>query len=280
MQIVGQLPASASSCATSPAIPGTARTLEWSTSSPPPDYNFAFTPVVHDNDAWWDMKKRGYAASARRASSRSTCRRTPAPASSSPASPPCSASRLIWYIWWLAALSFVAMLAIAIGHTFNYNRDFDIPADEVVRDRGRAHPAARAEPSDMTRSLCNAAPQSAGRAGLLRRRRACASGRRQHHARLLDLPDERLPHLRDACSRPIGVLGAQLCRRARRRTTCSTCRWSRSTPRCCCCRRSPTASRCWRCSRARSAQTQVVAGGHRPVRRSPSSASSSTSSPT
>ncbi len=37
------------------------RTLEWSTSSPPPpDYNFAFTPVVHDSDAWWDMKARGY----------------------------------------------------------------------------------------------------------------------------------------------------------------------------------------------------------------------------
>src|ERR1700687_337627 len=36
------------------------RTLEWSTSSPPPVYNFAFTPVVHDNDAWWDMKQRGY----------------------------------------------------------------------------------------------------------------------------------------------------------------------------------------------------------------------------
>src|SRR6478735_1208840 len=36
------------------------RTLEWSTSSPPPPYNFAFTPVVHDLDAWWDMKKRGH----------------------------------------------------------------------------------------------------------------------------------------------------------------------------------------------------------------------------
>ena len=36
------------------------RTLEWATSSPPPDYNFAFTPVVHEIDAWWDMKKHGY----------------------------------------------------------------------------------------------------------------------------------------------------------------------------------------------------------------------------
>jgi cytochrome o ubiquinol oxidase subunit 1 len=32
------------------------RTLEWSTSSPPPAYNFAFTPIVHDLDAWADMK--------------------------------------------------------------------------------------------------------------------------------------------------------------------------------------------------------------------------------
>jgi cytochrome o ubiquinol oxidase subunit 1 len=27
--------------------------------SPPPDYNLAFTPVVHDTDAWHDMKQRG-----------------------------------------------------------------------------------------------------------------------------------------------------------------------------------------------------------------------------
>ncbi len=39
--------------------PWNGRTLEWSTASPPPAYNFAFTPVVHDLDAWWDMKKRG-----------------------------------------------------------------------------------------------------------------------------------------------------------------------------------------------------------------------------
>jgi cytochrome o ubiquinol oxidase subunit 1 len=42
--------------------PWEGRTLEWSTTSPPPAYNFAFTPVVHDLDAWYDMKSRGYAA--------------------------------------------------------------------------------------------------------------------------------------------------------------------------------------------------------------------------
>jgi cytochrome o ubiquinol oxidase subunit 1 len=40
---------------------------------------------------------------------------------------------LIWYIWWLAALSFVALIAAAIIHTFNYDRDFYIPATDVVK---------------------------------------------------------------------------------------------------------------------------------------------------
>ena len=39
---------------------------------------------------------------------------------------------MIWYIWWLAAVSAVALLAYSIAHTFNYNRDYHIPADEVA----------------------------------------------------------------------------------------------------------------------------------------------------
>ena len=40
---------------------------------------------------------------------------------------------MIWYIWWLAALSFVAIVVYTIAHTFNYNRDFYISAEEVTR---------------------------------------------------------------------------------------------------------------------------------------------------
>src|SRR5579864_2777485 len=36
------------------------RTLEWALSSPPPAYNFAVIPYVHDNDAWADMKSNNY----------------------------------------------------------------------------------------------------------------------------------------------------------------------------------------------------------------------------
>ncbi len=40
---------------------------------------------------------------------------------------------MIWYIWWLAGLSFVAALAVGIGHTFNYKREYNLTADEIAR---------------------------------------------------------------------------------------------------------------------------------------------------
>ncbi|HEY8050097.1 MAG TPA: cytochrome o ubiquinol oxidase subunit I, partial [Ramlibacter sp.] len=40
---------------------------------------------------------------------------------------------LIWHMWIPAGIAFVAMLAAAITHTFNYDRDFHIDADEVRR---------------------------------------------------------------------------------------------------------------------------------------------------
>ena len=39
---------------------------------------------------------------------------------------------MIWYMWWLAAIAFVGMIATAIIHTFNYDRDYYIPAEEVA----------------------------------------------------------------------------------------------------------------------------------------------------
>lgn len=39
--------------------PWNGRTLEWSTSSPPPFYNFAILPHVDERDAFWEAKQRG-----------------------------------------------------------------------------------------------------------------------------------------------------------------------------------------------------------------------------
>jgi cytochrome o ubiquinol oxidase subunit 1 len=54
------------------------RTLEWATSSPPADYNFAVLPQVRTLDAYADMKARATPGRTRQRSATSTCRRTPA----------------------------------------------------------------------------------------------------------------------------------------------------------------------------------------------------------
>ncbi|MET4684902.1 cytochrome o ubiquinol oxidase subunit I [Brevundimonas faecalis] len=110
--------------------PWQGRTLEWATSSPPPDYNFAKTPIIHDSDAWWDMKARGY--------QRPTEGFKPIHMPSNTGAGVILSGlalvvgfALIWYMWWLAALGFFALIAYAIFHTFNYKRDYYIPAETV-----------------------------------------------------------------------------------------------------------------------------------------------------
>jgi cytochrome o ubiquinol oxidase subunit I len=108
------------------------RTLEWSTSSPPPPYNFAFTPIVYELDAWWDMKKRGAARPME------GYRPIHMPKNTATGAVLAGLSlvlgfALVWYIWWLAALSAVAIFVVAIWHTFNYDRDTFVPAEDVAR---------------------------------------------------------------------------------------------------------------------------------------------------
>ena len=106
------------------------RTLEWSTSSPPPDYNFAFTPVVHDNDAWWDMKRRGAGRPLAGFQAIHMPKNTAAGFVIA-ALATVMGFALIWHMWLPAAVAFLAVVGTAIVHTFNYDRDFHIPADQV-----------------------------------------------------------------------------------------------------------------------------------------------------
>jgi cytochrome o ubiquinol oxidase subunit I len=123
--------------------PWDGRTLEWSTSSPPPAYNFAFTPVVHDGDTWADMKKRGCTRPTGGFKAIHMPKNTGTGFVLAGISVALSFG-MVWYIWWFAALSFAALLAVAIGHTFNYHRDFDIPAGEVAdAEDARTHLLAK-----------------------------------------------------------------------------------------------------------------------------------------
>jgi cytochrome o ubiquinol oxidase subunit 1 len=110
--------------------PWNARTLEWATSSPPPDYNFAFTPVIHSLDAWYDMKARGAERPVTGFKAIHMPSNTGTGIILAGLSAVCGFA-LIWYMWWLAGLSFLALLTVAIAHTFNYRRDFYIPVETV-----------------------------------------------------------------------------------------------------------------------------------------------------
>jgi cytochrome o ubiquinol oxidase subunit 1 len=116
--------------------PWDGRTLEWSTSSPPPDYNFAFTPQVHDLDAWTDMKKHGY----KRPVDGFTPIHMPKNTSAGIIIAGLSGAigfALVWHMWLIAALAFVTVLAAIVIHTFNYHRDYFISAAEVVKTEAK-----------------------------------------------------------------------------------------------------------------------------------------------
>ena len=113
--------------------PWDGRTLEWSTSSPPPVYNFAFTPIVHDGDAWWDMKQRGHQRPTTGFKAILMPRNTGAGVVLAGLSTVFGFA-MIWHIWWLAIASFALIVASAIYHTFNYDREFHLPLPEVVRN--------------------------------------------------------------------------------------------------------------------------------------------------
>lgn len=115
--------------------PWNGRTLEWSTASPPPAYNFAFTPIIRDSDAWHDMKANQYARPKEGFIPIHMPANTWAGFVIAALSAVCGFA-LIWHMWLLAGIGFVAMIGATIVHTFNYKRDFYIPADEVVRIEG------------------------------------------------------------------------------------------------------------------------------------------------
>ncbi|KQN24015.1 cytochrome o ubiquinol oxidase subunit I [Sphingomonas sp. Leaf34] len=111
--------------------PWNGRTLEWATSSPPPEYNFAFTPIVHDLDAWYDMKDRKHV----RPLTGFKAIHMPSGTGTGVVLAGLSVAfgfAMIWYVWWLAGLALAGIFGTTIFHTFNYKRDYHIPVEDVI----------------------------------------------------------------------------------------------------------------------------------------------------
>ncbi|MGA7979201.1 MAG: cytochrome o ubiquinol oxidase subunit I [Chromatiaceae bacterium] len=113
--------------------PWNGRTLEWATASPPAVYNFARIPMVHDLDAFWEMKQQGTAYE-----QPSEYRDIHMPRNTSAGFVLgvfafLFGFAMIWHIWWMAIASAVGMLATVVARSFNDDIEYVIPAAEVER---------------------------------------------------------------------------------------------------------------------------------------------------
>lgn len=109
--------------------PWNARTLEWSTSSPPPFYNFAIIPVVDQIDPFWAMK-RGQAPKQGDYEDIYMPKNTPIGVFIG-LSAFLFGFAMVWYMWWLAALSFVSILGLLIIRLSGEDEHDIIPAAQV-----------------------------------------------------------------------------------------------------------------------------------------------------
>jgi cytochrome o ubiquinol oxidase subunit 1 len=117
--------------------PWDAQTLEWATSSPPPQYNFAVQPVVNALDQFRKMKDSGRAYAWPKRYEDIEVPRNSMTGVALGATAFVFGFAVVWHIWWLAALSLVAIVGTIIARSFATNTTRIIPAAEVAEIEGR-----------------------------------------------------------------------------------------------------------------------------------------------
>jgi cytochrome o ubiquinol oxidase subunit I len=116
--------------------PWDGRSLEWSTASPPPVFNFAVMPDVAGEDAYWAIKSR--------AREQGLLRREPEYRDiemprNSPTGFVCAffatimGFALIWHIWWMVALGGAGAFATFVAFAWRDHDEYVIPAAEVAQ---------------------------------------------------------------------------------------------------------------------------------------------------
>jgi cytochrome o ubiquinol oxidase subunit 1 len=113
--------------------PWNGRTLEWATSSPPPFYNFAHTPEVHSRDAFWIKKHTGEEMCLHHHPYHDIhMPKNTAMGMYIGALSFVFGFALIWYMFWLALLSAVGIIACVIIRLYEKETDFYVRASEVA----------------------------------------------------------------------------------------------------------------------------------------------------
>jgi cytochrome o ubiquinol oxidase subunit 1 len=124
--------------------PWDGRTLEWSTSSPPPAFNFAVMPNVTGEEAYWGIKQKALEQH----------RLADAPDYKPIEMPRDSATgfvvaffavvtgfALIWHIWWMVAVGFAGAFATFVVFAWRDHSEYELPVGQLARIDGERRQA-------------------------------------------------------------------------------------------------------------------------------------------
>jgi len=116
--------------------PWDGRTLEWSTPSPPPVFNFAVYPDVSGADPYWGMKQKARESMTLGDEPKYTAieipRNTPTGFVAAFFAT-ATGFALIWHIWWLVIVGLAGAYATFVVFAWRDESETEIPADEVAR---------------------------------------------------------------------------------------------------------------------------------------------------
>jgi cytochrome o ubiquinol oxidase subunit 1 len=112
--------------------PWNGRTLEWSVSSPPPEYNFAVIPTVTTRDAFWEMKKNNQTDEKLAYADIVVPKNTPIGLFIASCAF-VTGFAIVWHIAWLVMLGFIGIVALLVIRTTSDCSQTIIPAEEVKR---------------------------------------------------------------------------------------------------------------------------------------------------
>jgi cytochrome o ubiquinol oxidase subunit 1 len=115
--------------------PWNGRTLEWSTSSPAPHYNFAVIPEVSSRDPFWESKQLKQKTSAPQ------YKPFKMPKNSGmgiiiAAFSAIAGFALIWHIWWLAIVGLFGIVVSVIVRINDDNTEYTVTVEEIKRIEG------------------------------------------------------------------------------------------------------------------------------------------------
>ena len=124
--------------------PWDARSLEWSTASPPPAFNFAVLPNVEGEDAYWRQKQRARTQATEEPEyEHFEMPRNSATGFISAFWATVMGFALIWHIWWLVVVAFIGAFATFVVFAWRDRTEYEVTAEEAARiDRANRHARA------------------------------------------------------------------------------------------------------------------------------------------